>query len=1323
MRTFIKTLVCLFISVGLWDSSIAQEVYYEPVAEWNGPYYHVMNGDGRYALGLVDQPVIDIAFEGSNAAAAWFDGTNYITAVVDEVNDRIQFFLSDVFIDEETAFTWVGPGVPAAAGQYNATAIWFDPGAANTIVPGSEVLSVNDIIWSRVEDLTGYTSADRVYTMDYTGGAGGGAAAFPAASLADGDDIQIQYANSTSLTDGVGDIDYLKAGAAAAGGLAQGQTIQIDEIYPTTGGAPASFENLSAAAVNASRAGAGVMDFYAVDAADATDKLFSYRLNSDASTFEWVSTYEGSLTNPADVDIEESGDNALYVASAVTQFTTANTPTLTLAVTNNALVTNHTYTFTVLTANPVPAAFDGLTLAVYDATTETIINYLAPTGAGPVVYNNVIPGIQITWTLALVPASAVVGESATINPATTEAVIRDFLFVCDTGNDRIKIIKGAENGVAAANGTDADYFAGTQRTDYYWISDGATPTMTFVAACRAEENSFELYTGNAGGRTQWTQVVNFHSSGPGDQHYTYDYDSQIITLGDGVFGAIPAAGDTALAVYDESIDVLDYGSAGSGEGNFSAPSGVAAHYNTNYDWYDVYVADTGNDRIAKFRFIPGEQSNPGSASVIWVTAWDYTSSTINTLDEPTGIAVEDDGAGQLFLYVCDTENDRVVVYRDTESELGGGGGSAAPEYNYTIGSTGTTLGEFTRPRGIAAVDFGTDVDVYVADSDRGWVEKFQALPVADIDLDYSNISSAGYPPDGSYTFTAVNPTFALNPPPGAYVQFFFSDSADAASPTLCSDTQVSPNDGTFNWIFSQTPSGTPADGSYYLYARLYSHIGTMLDQDVTTSQELLTIQSDVGEGLSALDALDGDAYLCLQNGAERVINLTIDDPDSVTGVSFQGTYPSAFISIVGFTEGSAWGSVQQSSTIFTAAWDSAAGTYTINAAVLGSNTGLTNLGRNIVATGRIRVMSSAVTLERRNTYGEFTILQGRMMDYKGEVISNATLNNLNLRFAYLGDISAVDSAVGDPPNMVPYPDGAIDFEDLVAFTKGWNGVGGQHDAIADIGPASGTVPDLVSAPDGAWDVFDLIAFTQMIRWYGSQNIASSAGAWGFPAYIDNPGVITADGRRDGGGYQLRISLDDASQAVCAEIAVEYDPQVCQFLTAAEGDFLSGGESFFTHFDTEGKVELYASRLEAGAAPEGNTIAELRFQTSEDTYPAFTIGYDLRDLEGRIIDCGRFDFNGEGLPRSYALNQNYPNPFNPETAIEFELPQAGKVKMAVYNLKGELVTMLLDEFRAAGYHRVVWDSRITNGPQLSSGIYFYTLSAGDFRAVKKMVLLK
>lgn len=89
-----------------------------------------------------------------------------------------------------------------------------------------------------------------------------------------------------------------------------------------------------------------------------------------------------------------------------------------------------------------------------------------------------------------------------------------------------------------------------------------------------------------------------------------------------------------------------------------------------------------------------------------------------------------------------------------------------------------------------------------------------------------------------------------------------------------------------------------------------------------------------------------------------------------------------------------------------------------------------------------------------------------------------------------------------------------------------------------------------------------------------------------------------------------------------------------------------------------------------------------------------------------------------VPRSHALYQNYPNPFNPRTMIQFDIPEAGDVRIDIYNLLGQKVMTLVNGYMTVGSHKVGFDAS-----DLSSGVYLYTLRAGNYNAVKKLVLLK
>ncbi|MBK9096827.1 MAG: T9SS type A sorting domain-containing protein [bacterium] len=94
---------------------------------------------------------------------------------------------------------------------------------------------------------------------------------------------------------------------------------------------------------------------------------------------------------------------------------------------------------------------------------------------------------------------------------------------------------------------------------------------------------------------------------------------------------------------------------------------------------------------------------------------------------------------------------------------------------------------------------------------------------------------------------------------------------------------------------------------------------------------------------------------------------------------------------------------------------------------------------------------------------------------------------------------------------------------------------------------------------------------------------------------------------------------------------------------------------------------------------------------------------------------------------YVLYQNYPNPFNPNTVISYQLPINGKVTLKVYDVLGNEIAVLVDEYKPAGNYEVEFNTSSHSGlsgiRELPSGIYFYKLQAGSFVESKKMVLLK
>jgi hypothetical protein len=166
-----------------------------------------------------------------------------------------------------------------------------------------------------------------------------------------------------------------------------------------------------------------------------------------------------------------------------------------------------------------------------------------------------------------------------------------------------------------------------------------------------------------------------------------------------------------------------------------------------------------------------------------------------------------------------------------------------------------------------------------------------------------------------------------------------------------------------------------------------------------------------------------------------------------------------------------------------------------------------------------------------------------------------------------------------------------------------------------------------------------------------------------------------------------------------------------FLNDGLGNFTTRENCYFTHADG---VPWFI--LASDFDQDGRTDIAIT-STSDSLYVLYNLGGGTVGIEDEEL---------EEIPTSFSLEQNFPNPFNPTTTIQFSLPKSGDVTLKIYNLLGEEVKTLVDEYREAGNHSVQF-----NANNLSSGIYFYRLQVLDpetssgqgFVETKKMLLLK
>ena len=236
-----------------------------------------------------------------------------------------------------------------------------------------------------------------------------------------------------------------------------------------------------------------------------------------------------------------------------------------------------------------------------------------------------------------------------------------------------------------------------------------------------------------------------------------------------------------------------------------------------------------------------------------------------------------------------------------------------------------------------------------------------------------------------------------------------------------------------------------------------------------------------------------------------------------------------------------------------------------------------------------------------------------------------------------------------------------------------------------------------------------------------------------PSSLANP--ISAAGRlslrmpakpRKGDVVEVAVVAKDASLKAYSFV-LTYDESMLSILDKdgiVEGDFLRD-----TLFVTKDGRVFSASR---STASEGSgVLTKLRFKVLAEGISTDAIS--LRDVQ--VID-GAASFSR--LPEIHAalnttphrtqLLANYPNPFNPETWIPFELAKDADVNIQIYDVSGRLVRTLNFGYRPAGHYvdrsaAAYWDGRNSSGERVASGVYLYRLTAGDFSAVRRMVIMK
>lgn len=301
------------------------------------------------------------------------------------------------------------------------------------------------------------------------------------------------------------------------------------------------------------------------------------------------------------------------------------------------------------------------------------------------------------------------------------------------------------------------------------------------------------------------------------------------------------------------------------------------------------------------------------------------------------------------------------------------------------------------------------------------------------------------------------------------------------------------------------------------------------------------------------------------------------------------------------------------------------------------------------------------------------------------------------------------------------------------------GVNGGDYAKAIVSDPSGNIIAAGYVDNGPVNKYDFITIKYSpdgaVQWQNLYNSGSGVTELANDVALDNAGNVFVTGGgysavssqdsnfitvkyNSSGIFQWAAMYDGPANSVDVARSVVVDGQGNAYITGGSGSL--AGDDYATIKYSPAGAMLWIKRYN-GPGNGNDYTNSIAINSLGDVY-----------VTGRSLGAGTdFDFatikysiytgvnpgNNE-IPDSYSLNQNYPNPFNPETIISFAIPKEGIVSLKVYDINGKFIADIVSENMKAG--RYSYNFSASN---LSSGIYFYTLTTGTYNNTKKMVVLK
>jgi hypothetical protein len=224
--------------------------------------------------------------------------------------------------------------------------------------------------------------------------------------------------------------------------------------------------------------------------------------------------------------------------------------------------------------------------------------------------------------------------------------------------------------------------------------------------------------------------------------------------------------------------------------------------------------------------------------------------------------------------------------------------------------------------------------------------------------------------------------------------------------------------------------------------------------------------------------------------------------------------------------------------------------------------------------------------------------------------------------------------------------------------------------------------------------------------------------------IDKAGMIaiSLDGAYDRENLNVSIRVDNFQVLNGGDICISYDSSAL-----SQSEVVSKpGLMLVSNVNEPGVVRI---SFAASDGLDNGTIASVKFDmlTDEVTQPVIK-NVELYGRDAIPVNVRVKEGFMAAVPEHSELLQNYPNPFNPETWIPYQLRESSHVTIRIYSVSGNLIRELKLGDKAAGVYvsrsrSAYWDGKNGAGEQVASGVYFYTIQAGEFTATRKMIIAK